>query len=75
LNCPFVIAICYGRTIIGKDINSNKGKDFTGTDVITAGFCTLMRILGISLNAPHLKVDQESYTDTSDYFTLYERKP
>jgi hypothetical protein len=53
LNYPFVIAICYGRTIIGKDINSNKGRDFTGTDVITAGFCTLMGILGISLNAPH----------------------
>ena len=75
LNCSFVIAICYGRTLIGKDINSNKGRDFTGADVMTAGFCTLMGIMGIGLTAPNLKVVQESCTATSDYFTLYEREP
>ena len=75
LNCSFVIAICYGRTLVGKDINTNKGRDFTGADVMTAAFCTLMGIMGIGLTAPNLKIVQESCTATSDYFTLYEREP
>ena len=75
LNCSFVIAICYGRTLVGKDINTNKGRDFTGADVMTASFCTLMGIMGIGLTAPNLKIVQESCTATSDYFTLYEREP
>ena len=75
LNCSFVIAICYGRTLIGKDINTNKGRDFKGADVMTAAFCTLMGIMGIGLTAPNLKIIQESCTATSDYFTLYEREP
>ena len=75
LNCSFVIALVYGRTIIGKDINTNKGRDFTGADVMTAGFCTVMGIMGIGLTAPNLKMVQESCTATSDYFTLYEREP
>ena len=75
LNCAFVLAIIYGRTLIGKDINSNKGRDFTGADVMTAAFCTVMGIMGIGLTAPNLKIIQESCTATSDYFTLYEREP
>ena len=75
LNCSFVIAIIYGRTIIGKDYNSNKGRDFTGPDVMVAAFCTLMGIMGVGITAPNLKVVQESCTATSDYFTLYEREP
>ena len=75
LNCSFVIAIVYGRTLIGKDINTNKGRDFKGADVMTAAFCTLMGIMGIGLTAPNLKIVQESCTATSDYFTLYEREP
>ena len=75
LNCSFVIAMCYGRTLIGKDINTNKGRDFTGGDVMTASFCTLMGIMGIGLTAPNIKIVQESCTATSDYFTLYEREP
>ena len=54
LNCSFVIAIVYGRTLVGKDINTNKGRDFTGADVMTAAFCTLMGIMGIGLTAPNL---------------------
>jgi len=60
LNCSFVIAIVYGRTLVGKDINTNKGRDFTGADVMTAAFCTLMGIMGIGLTAPNLKIVQES---------------
>ena len=75
LNCSFVIAIVYGRTLVKKEINSNKGRDFSGADVMTASFCTLMGIMGIGLTAPNLKIIQESCTATSDYFTLYEREP
>ena len=75
LNCSFVIAISYGRTLIGKDINTNKGRDFTGADVMTASFCTMMGIMGVGLTAPNIKIIQESCTATSDYFTLYEREP
>ena len=75
LNCSFVIAIIYGRTLIGKDINTNKGRDFTGADIMTAAFCTLMGIMGIGLTAPNIKIIQESCTATSDYFSLYERIP
>ena len=75
LNGAFVIAILYGRTLIGEDFNSNKGRDFTGGDVMTCAFCTLMGIMGIGLTAPNLKIIQEACTATSDYFTLYERVP
>ena len=75
LNSSFVIAILYGRTIVGKRINLNKGRDFTGQDIMSCAFCTLMGIMGIGLTAPNIKVIQESCSATSDYFTLYEREP
>ena len=75
LNISFFIAIIYGRTLVKKDYNSNKGKDFTGGDVIGAAFCTLMGISGIGIGGPNIKVVQESCTASSDYFTLYEREP
>ena len=75
MNLAFVIAIMYGRTLIWKDYNDNKGKDYTAGDVMCAAMCTLMGIMGIGLTAPNIKVIQESCTATSDYFTLYEREP
>ena len=75
LHTSFCVAIFYGRTLIGKSYNSNKGRDFTGPDVMAGAFCTLMGIMGIGLTAPNLKIIQESCTATSDYFTLYEREP
>ena len=75
MNLAFVIAIMYGRTLIWKDYNDNKGKDYTAGDVMGAAMCTLMGIMGIGLTAPNIKVIQESCTATSDYFTLYEREP
>ena len=75
LNLCIFIAFIYGRTLIGKEYNSNKGRDFTGGDVITAAFCTLMGIAGISMIAPNIKTIQESCSAASDYFNLYERKP
>ncbi len=75
LNASFCLAILYGRTLVGKDYNTNKGRNFTGADVMTAAMCTLMAIMGVGLVAPNLKTIQESCTACSDYFTLYERKP
>ena len=75
LNICIFLAFIYGRTLIGKDYNSNKGRDFQSGDVITAAFCTLMGIAGIGLIAPNIKTIQESCSAASDYFNLYERKP
>ena len=75
LNSSMTIAMAYGRTLIKKDFNNNKGRDFTGGDVITVTFCTLMAIMGFGLIAPNIKIIQESCTASSDYFTLYEREP
>ena len=75
LNSSITIAMAYGRTLIKKDFNNNKGRDFTGGDVITVTFCTLMAIMGFGLIAPNVKIIQESCTASSDYFTLYEREP
>ena len=75
MNLAFVIAIIYGRTLIGKDYNDNKGKDYTAGDVMCSAMCTLMGIMGIGLTAPNIKIIQESCTAASDYFTLYEREP
>ena len=75
LNLCIFIAFIYGRTLIKKDYNSNKGRDFTGGDVIQAAFCTLMGIAGIGMIAPNIKTIQESCSAASDYFNLYDRKP
>ena len=75
LNLSFVIAIIYGRTLIGKSMNEKKGKSYQAGDVMTSAMCMLMGIMGIGLTAPNLKVIQESCTACSDYFTLYEREP
>ena len=75
LNLCIFIAFIYGRTLIRKDYNSNKGRDFTGGDVVSAAFCTLMGIGGIGMITPNLKQIQESCSAASDYFNLYERKP
>ena len=75
LHLSFFIGVCYGRTLIGKEINSNKGRDFTGADITVATYCILLGIMGIGLTVPNLKTVQESVIATSDYFTLYEREP
>jgi ATP-binding cassette subfamily B (MDR/TAP) protein 1 len=66
LNLSFVIAIGYGRTLIGKSYNSNKGKDYSAGHVMNSALCMLMGIMGIGLSAPNIKVIQESCTASSD---------
>ena len=75
LNLCIFIAFIYGRTLVGKEINTNKGRDFTGGDVMAAASCTLMGITGLGTIAPMLKSIKESCAAASDYFNLYERKP
>ena len=74
-NLCIFIAFIYGRTLIGKDYNTNKGRDFRGGDVVSAAFCTLMGIAGLGMISPNLKAIKESCSAASDYFNLYERKP
>ena len=74
--CTFVVAFCYGRTLImNHEINSNSGKEFKGGDVVTVIFSTIMAIMSIGLIAPNIKIIQEACIATSDYFTLAEREP
>ena len=59
-NICIFIAFIYGRTLIRKDYNTNKGRDFKAGDVISAAFCTLMGISGLRALTPNLKVIIES---------------
>ena len=72
----FFAAVLYGRKLIAdKKYNDNKSKAFTPGDVLSVIFATLNAILSIGLVAPNIKIIQESALASSDYFTLYERKP
>jgi ATP-binding cassette subfamily B (MDR/TAP) protein 1 len=56
-------------------MNYRKGRDVIGSDVFTAGLCTLIGITSIPLIGPNIKAIQESCAASSDYFNLYHRKP
>ena len=74
LNCVIFISILYGRTLIQKEKNLYKGRNFTGGDVILVTSCILMGIMAIGMIAPNIKIIKETCTACSDYFTLYERE-
>ncbi len=72
----FFISIIYARKLIGDHIyNINKNKKFTQGDLMTVIFSTLIAVVSIGTIAPNVKIIQESAIASSDYFTLYERKP
>ena len=72
----FFVASLYSRKLLGDDVwNDNAGRIFTLGDIVTVVFSTLVAILSIGVTAPNLKIIQESAIASSDYFTLYERKP
>ena len=72
----FFVALVYARKLIGDDVwNDNSNSPFTLGDTVTVVFSTLIAILSIGLTAPNIKIIQESAIASSDYFTLYERKP
>ena len=74
LHCPIFISLFYGRTLIQKEYNSNKKREFTGGGVIIVTFCTLIGVIGIGMIFPNIKFIKEACSACSDYFTLYERK-
>ena len=72
----FFVAALYSRKLIGDEVhNDNSGNIFNIGDIITVVFSTLISILSIGVTAPNIKIIQESSIASSDYFTLYERKP
>jgi len=68
------ISLLYGRTLIEKEYNWNKKRNFTGGDVINVSFCTLMGVMSINSMIPNIKSVQEACTSSLDYFNLIERK-
>ena len=76
LHLSFVLAVLYGKKLIAdEEWNSNTNKKFSGADVMTVIFSTVMAILSVGIASPNFKTIQESADASSDYFTLYERIP
>ena len=69
------VGLIYGRTLIGKDYNSFRGRDLTGGDITLTFFCMSLFISSINEIAVNLQYVQLSLAATSDYFNIYERKP
>jgi ATP-binding cassette subfamily B (MDR/TAP) protein 1 len=69
------VGMIYGRTLIGKDFNSFKGRDLTGGDVSLtfSNITTFVSSIGKFTNS--LQYIQLALAATSDYFNLYERRP
>ena len=69
------VGIIYGRSLIGRDFNSFKGRDLTGGDVSLTftNMTTFISSIGKYTNS--LQYIQLALAATSDYFNLYERKP
>ena len=74
LYCSIFISLFYGRTLIEKEYNSNKKRNFNGGDVINVSFCTLLGIMSINSMIPNIKSIQEACLSSLDYFNLLERK-
>ena len=76
MNFTFVVAILYAKKlIVDKETNANTGDPFSGGDVMTVIFSTIMAVMSLGAIAPNIKVIQEAAAASSDYFTLYERIP
>ena len=69
------INFIYGRTIVKKDYNAPKGRDFSGPDVYVSGLCTLIGLTSINIIGTNIKAIQESCAASADYFNLLNRKP
>ena len=75
LNMVFFIAFIYGRTLVKKDFNSFRGRDFTGGDITLTYECIINFICSTVDLGYCLMYVKLSLAATSDYFNLYERKP
>ena len=72
------LCFIYGRTIIKKDYNAPKERDFSGPDVFVSGLCTLISLSSINIIGPNIKVIQESFAASNrkpqmDYSQSIER--
>ena len=69
------LTIFYGRTLVKKDYNAFKGRDLTGGDV-TLTFSNMVRFLTTLMNFfLHIQYIKLGLEASSDYFSLYERRP
>ena len=69
------IGFIYGRTLVKRDYNSFRGRDMTGGDVSLSYSCIYSfykAVIRIFIGFEYVQV---SLASTSDYFSLYERKP
>ena len=69
------VCFIYGRTLIGKELNTLRGRDLSGGDVYSAGLLTLIGLAAMGAIGPNFKGIQESCNAVSDYFNLYKRRP
>ena len=69
------IAFIYGRTFVKKDFNSFRGRDITGGDITLSYNCIISFYKAFIRIFISLEYVQVSLAATSDYFSLYERKP
>ena len=69
------VAVMYGRTLVGEEYNSFRGRDLKGGDVALTFSNMVLFINCIGQVANNLQYIQLSLAATSDYFNLYERKP
>ena len=69
------VGIIYGRSLIGKDINSFKHRDITGGDIALTFSNIATFIASIGKMTFSYQYIQLALSATSDYFNLYERRP
>ena len=74
VNACIFIGFIYGRTLIHNETNSNKGKNYTGGNIIASVFCTLFAINGISAISPNMKPINDACACFSEYYNLRHRK-
>ena len=60
--------------MIKNEYNYNKGREYTGGDVISATFCTLISITAIGVISPNIKTVQDTILSFDEYYKLFKRK-
>ena len=69
------MAFIYGRTLVKRDFNSFRGRDITGGDITLSYSCINSLYSAFYRIFVSLEYVQVSLSATSDYFSLYERRP
>ena len=74
LSTSIFVGFLYGRKMIKNEYNYNKGREYTGGDVISATFCTLISITAIGVISPNIKTVQDTILSFDEYYKLFKRK-